>query len=159
MTGRRADRGRESVYAAEIAAFDGTSHESVVPFDELVTLARHVTTATWWPHGDIDVVPSRADARSSVTHQRGAGAPVVRLAASQTTRATLLHELAHVLAGVGAGHGPLFRRAHLDLVAYALGDGPARWLADAYDSMGLAPGRRSWPEPPVHPGPGRPIAL
>ena len=48
-----ADDGRAAVYAAEIAAFEGTSYEALAPFDELVVLARTITTASWWPHGDI----------------------------------------------------------------------------------------------------------
>jgi hypothetical protein len=37
-----ADRGRAEVYAAELAAYDGTDLESVVVFDELVALADRV---------------------------------------------------------------------------------------------------------------------
>ncbi len=154
MTG--ADLGREAVYAAEIAAFEGTSLESLRPFDELLVLAAGVTCAAWWPHGEVEVVSARADARSSSTRQRGSGAPVVRLAAPQLTPATLVHELAHVLAGLGAGHGPVFRRAHVDIASWAFGQDAAGWLLDAYASMRLAPGIRSWPAPP---SPGTVIAL
>lgn len=153
------DRGRESVYAAEIAAFEGTSYESVVPFAELLPLVRRVTDAPWWPHGPIDVAPARSDAASSTTRQRGSAAPVVRLAAPQQTPATLLHELAHVLAGVGDGHGPAFRRAHVDLVACVFGEEEADWLLDAYDAMGLGPGERRWPSPPIGRTAGGPLAL
>ena len=48
-----ADDGRAAVYAAEIAAFEGTSYESLTAFDELVALAATITSASWWPHGDI----------------------------------------------------------------------------------------------------------
>ena len=154
-----ADTGREAVYAAEIAAFEGTSYESVVEFDELVTLARTVTDAAWWPCGDTAIVRARSDASSSSTRQRGSDQPVVRLAAPQMTAATVLHELAHVLAGVGAGHGPTFRRAHVDLVGYVLGDTEAEWLLDAYAAVGLEPGARSWPTPPVRGGTGGPFVL
>lgn len=154
-----ADIGREAVYAAEIAAFEGTSFESVTPFADLLDLAALIVGAEWWPHGDIEVVPARADAGSSSTRQRTGSAPVVRLAAPQMTPATVVHEFAHVLAGVGAGHGEVFRRAHVDLVGYALGDKPAGWLLDGYAAMGLAPGRRSWPAPPVRRNAGGPVAL
>lgn len=142
-----ADIGREALYAAEIAAFDGTSYETVVAFESLVELARTVTSARWWPFGEVDVVRARTDAVSSSTRQRGRGPAVVRLAASQMTAATLVHELAHVLAGVEAGHGGAFCRAHLDLVGAAFGAEPAAWLSDAYDAMGLVVGGRTWPEP------------
>jgi hypothetical protein len=147
-----ADLGREAVYAAEIAAFEGTSYESIVPFGELVVLGATVMSGSWWPRGEITVVPARSDAGSSSTRQRGSGAPVVRLAAPQMTPATLLHELAHVLAGVPAGHGELFRRAHIDLARAAFGADEAEWLADAYDTFGLRPGPREWPAPPLRRG-------
>lgn len=152
------DRGRSSVYAAESAAFDGTTFEEITPFDELLVLGRSVTEAPWWPCGETEIVPARVDACSSSTRQRGSGPPVVRLAAEQMTSATVVHELAHVLAGVGAGHGPTFRRAHLDLVAFAFGPEQADWLGEAYRGMHLVIGGRRWPEPPHRPTGGA-IAL
>lgn len=154
-----ADIGRESVYAAEIAAFEGTSLESLVLLDDLLELARAVSSADWWPHGPVAVTAARSDAGSSSTRQRGSAAPVIRLAAPQMTEATLVHELAHVLAGVAHGHDGLFRRAHVDLTGFLLGDEPASWLIDAYASMGLAAGRRDWPAPPVRRAAGGPVAL
>ena len=154
-----ADGGRAAVYAAEIAAFEGTSYEALTPFDGLVALASTITTASWWPHGNIAVVRARADAGSSSARQRGEGRPIVRLAAPQMTPATLVHELAHVLAGVGSGHGPAFRRAHVDLAGFAFGHDQAVWLLDAYDAMRLAPGRRAWAQPPIDDGCARPLAL
>ena len=145
-----ADRGREAVYAAEIAAFDGTSYEAPTTLDELLRLSEAVFEATWWPRGRVRVVAARADACSSSTRQRGDATPVVRLAAPQLTPATLVHELAHVLAGVGAGHGPVFRRAQVDLARFVFGDAEAGWLLDSYRAMGLRPGRRAWPDPPLH---------
>ncbi len=156
---RASDNGRAAVYAAEIAAFEGTSYESISPFDELLDVARRVTAAEWWPHGTVEVRRARADAASSSARQRVGGAPVIRLASKQMTPATLVHELAHVLAGVPAGHGATFRRAHLDLVGFVFGGTEAAWLHDAYAAMGLQPGRRSWPQPAVRPVTGGPVAL
>jgi hypothetical protein len=153
------DIGREAVYAAEIAAFEGTCHETLVDFESLVALARTVTQSGWWPCGEIAIVRARRDAGSSSTRQRGGGDPVVRLAAPQMTAATLLHELAHVLAGLGSGHGGRFRRAHVDLVGDTLGDAEAGWLLDAYAAMGLEPGPRTWPAPPARGDTARAIAL
>jgi hypothetical protein len=75
------------------------------------------------------------------------------------TPATVLHELAHVLAGIDDGHGEVFRRAHVDLVGYAFGEAPATWLVDAYRGMGLAPGARRWLAPPIRRDTGGPLAL
>jgi hypothetical protein len=154
-----ADDGRAAVYAAEIAAFEGTSYEALTPFDELVAIARLVTSAAWWPRGEIAVLRARADANSSSARQQGGDRPVVRLAAPQMTPATVVHELAHVLAGVGSGHGPAFRRAHVDLAGYAFGATEAGWLLDAYAAMRLTPGPRPWPQPPVRDGCAGPLAM
>lgn len=154
-----ADVGRVSLYAAEIAAFEGTSYETVVDFAELLALADLVTSAQWWPHGPVEVRLARSDAQSSSTSRRPGSPLVVRLAAPQMTPATLVHELAHVLAGLSAGHDARFRRAYVDLVGYTFGDEPATWLLDAYVDMGLAPGERAWPVPPLRQPAGGPLAL
>jgi hypothetical protein len=154
---RATDVGREALYAAELAAFDGTSYEAIAPFDELLELAGRITAAPWWPHGHVDVLAARSDAASSSTRQRGGGRPIIRLAAGQSTPATLLHELAHVLAGVAAGHGPRYRRAYLDVVGFCWGDTAVGWLRAEFDASKLAVGDRDWPMPPVastlRPGP------
>ena len=153
-----ADDGRAAVYAAEIAAFEGTSYETLTDFDELIALAQTITSAGWWPRGDIPVVKARRDSGTSSASQRSGDRPTIRLASSQMTPATVVHELAHVLAGVGSGHGPAFRRAHVDLVGYCFGDTEAIWLLDAYAAMRLSPGPRAWAQPPVGDGCG-PTAL
>jgi len=142
-----ADVGREAVYAAEIAAFEGTSYEALTRFDQLIDLARGIATGSWWPLGPIEVTPARSDACSSSTRQRGGALPVIRLATPQMTPATLVHEFAHVLAGVDHGHDGVFRRAHVDLAGSAFGDEPATWLSDGYAQMGLTIGARHWPTP------------
>lgn len=153
------DIGREAVYAAEVAAFEGTAHESPLPLGDLQALASIATGAAWWPCGPIEVVAARSDASSSSTRQRDGAPPVIRLAAPQMTAATVVHELAHALAGVGHGHDGRFRRAHVDLAGHLLGDEPASWLIDAYASLGLPLGERAWSAPPVRRGAGGPIAL
>lgn len=152
------DEGRAAVYAAEIAAFEGTRFESLTPFAQLVELGAALTSAAWWPRGTIEVRRARADAGSSSARQRGAEAPSIRLAAPQMTPATLVHEFAHVLAGVAEGHGPVFRRAHVDLAGHLFGVTEAGWLRDAYADMRLTLGERRWPRPPDRTESG-PIAL
>lgn len=156
---RAGDGGREAVYAAEIAAFEGTSYETLRTLARLVELGAELTARPWWPHGPVAIVAARRDAHSSSTRQRAGAGPVIRLAAPQLTEATLVHELAHVLAGVATGHGPAFRRAHVDLTGAAFGDQPATWLLDAYAAMQLTVGERSWPTPPLTGRAGGPMAL
>lgn len=154
-----ADLGRQAVYAAEIAAFEGTSFEIVTTIEPLIEQAATIVSAAWWPRGDVPVVAARADAGSSSTRQRGDDRPVVRLARPQMTPATLIHELAHVLAGVGLGHGRVFRRAHVDLAGFSFGAIEAAWLIEAYAAMGLPLGERAWPEPLVRRSAAGPVAL
>ena len=142
------DRGREQVYAAELAAFDGTELEAVAPLPSLEVLATRVTSGSWWPGPRVAVRASRADARSSTTRSRE-GSAEIRLAADQRTPATLVHELAHALAGSDAGHGPRYRRAHVDVAAVAFDTERAAWLEAAYLDHGLQIGERSWPDPPA----------
>jgi hypothetical protein len=144
------DRGREAVYAAEVAAFDGTSYERCTDLGALQGLAREITGAAWWSGGPIAVIAARRDASSSATYWPDGSSPVIRLAATQMTPATLTHEMAHALAGVANGHGPAFRRAHTDLVNFVFGTEPAGWLVDAYQAMGLTLGDRQWQPPSAH---------
>ncbi len=147
----------EAVYAAELAAFDGTDLEDVVEFAQLRTSMMSVMAGEWWPGPSVDVSPTRTDASTSRCTTSGAGDRTeIRLAGSQTTVATAAHELAHALAGVGAGHGPLFRAAYLDVVAVITNiDTTDRrrelhvdQLATAFSSSGLQVAPRRWPPPP-----------
>lgn len=61
--------------------------------------------------------------------------------------ATLIHELAHALAGTAEGHGPVFRAAHLDLMSLVAQPADVEWLRRAYAAHGLAVGERQWDQP------------
>ena len=150
-----ADVGRTAVYAAELAAFDGTDLEAVVGVDAVRRLVSDVMEGEWWPGPAVVVRAMRSDARSSNARCDG-DSTTISIAAPQATVATAIHELAHALAGVAAGHDETFRRAHLDVVAVATnlrrsdtrGDLHVDQLRSAYAAAGLAIGPRSWPEPP-----------
>lgn len=160
------DSDRSQVYAAELAAFDGTDLETVAGFDAIRHAIDAVLAGEWWPGQSVTVKSSREDAHSSVTRcATGDGAiPEIRIAPPQATIATGAHELAHALAGVGRGHDAVFRRAHVDVMQVMTNlnrlDGRGRvhvdQLEQAYSDVGLVVGERAWPAPPT---PGGAIAL
>jgi hypothetical protein len=154
------DIDRSAVYAAELAAFDGTDLEELEDLERLTDRMRSVTAGEWWAGPGVDVVRARVDAASSSTRcamSAVGGRVTIRLAAAQVTVATAAHELAHALAGLGEGHGPVFRAAYLDVVAVLTNiDSTDRrhglhvdQLATAFDEVGLTIGGRRWPPPPL----------
>lgn len=146
------------MYAAEIAAFDGTDLERVVDVAEVTALIDRVLATDWWSGGPVAVRAARADARSSTTRcgVDDGSVATISIAGPQATVATAAHELAHALAGVALGHGGRYRRAFLDVVQVITNldriDGRGALhvtqLADAFAAAGLAVGERDWPEPP-----------
>ncbi|CAN5561315.1 hypothetical protein BH23ACT3_BH23ACT3_23440 [soil metagenome] len=153
------DRGRREVYAAELMAFDGTELELVEPLAVVQAFVEQLLSAPWWPGRHVTVRAARRDALASTTRiATTSHAAEIRLAGPQCTRATAVHELAHVLAGPDEGHGAQFRRAHVDLAAVAFGAERGGWLAEAYADAGLGLGARTWPETSAA-GPGHVIAL
>ena len=150
------DCGRTEVYAAEAAAFDGTDLELVRSFDEVSSVIAAVAEGPWWPGTTVRVVAARRDAASSSTREDADASTVIRLAAEQTTIATAAHELAHALAGPGAGHSSVFLAAYLDVVAVVTNlDSRDRrhglhvdQRRDALVAAGLVVGARAWPPPP-----------
>lgn len=152
------DRDRAAVYAAELAAFDGTDLESVVGLDVIAAAVRRVVTGEWWTGPTVSVRPARSDAHSSSTRCGPSGDPaVISIAQSQATMATAAHELAHALVGPAAGHDASFRTAYLDVVAVITnvssvlrrGDVHIEQLAEAFARAGLGVGSRRWPAPPA----------
>ena len=160
------DRERAQVYAAELAAFDGTDLETVVGIVAVAEAIRSVVRSDWWPRGGIAVREMRSDARSSVTRCSSDDGTVldIGIARPQATIATGAHELAHALAGVAHGHDAVFRRAHVDVVQAITnldrlsgrGVVHVEQLERAYAAAGLVVGERTWPTPPR---PGGAIAL
>jgi hypothetical protein len=161
------DLDHRALYAAELAAFDGTDLEDARPFVQVRLLIDAVVADPWWPCGGVEVRAARSDAQSSSTRcaVSGAGPGTIRLAASQMTIATAAHELAHVLAGPARGHGALFRRAYLDVVRVMTNidstdrrlDLHVDQLTEAFSAAGLEVGARDWPAPPA--GTGSAFAL
>lgn len=161
------DPDHNALYAAELAAFDGTDLEDVRPFVQVRSLIGAVVADSWWPGGGVDVRAARSDAHSSSTRcaSSGGGPGTIRLAASQMTIATAAHELAHVLAGAADGHGALYRRAYLDVVRVMTNidstdrrlDLHVDQLTASFRAARLPVAERRWPAPP--PGTGSAFAL
>lgn len=152
-----ADVGRSAVAAVETAAFGGTTLDDIVGRSRAEAWVSDVVAGPWWLQAGPPVIVRRprvstrsSSARVAFDDQRrfGIRAPVeVQLADEQCSLATVAHELAHALAGVGAGHGPRFRAAHVDLVSVLAGHSAAGFLAECYGRFGLDVPVRRWPEP------------
>jgi len=140
------DDARSEVYAAELSATAGTSLEVTRTLHELRAAATRITHSPWWPGVDVAVVAARADAHSSRARYRE-GRIEVRFGAGQKDMATLIHEMAHALAGLDAAHGALFRRAHIDIASAAVGAQAAKWVERAYRAARLDIAERCWPQP------------
>jgi hypothetical protein len=108
-----------------------------------------LTSGSWWAAAGpaVRIVTPRPDTRSSTARSGPAGTVEVRLSTEQLTAATVVHELAHALAGVADGHGALFRAAAADLAAMVAGAATGARLETAFDALGLAVAARRWPSP------------
>jgi hypothetical protein len=144
------DRGRAAVAAVEDAAFGGTDADVPVDRDVLHARIADVVEGPWWQAcgPPVTVTAPRRSTRSSTARSRLGDLPVeIRLAETQLTVATVAHELGHALAGIGQGHGEMFRCAHIDVVALLCGAEVSQRLAEAYTAFELAVGTRAWPPP------------
>ena len=140
-----------AVSEAEARAFGGTDAETQRPFGDLARRAAAVTTAGWWIECGgpvVTIIRSRSSARSSrartVAHRDGV---TVALAAGQHDVATVAHELAHALAGVGHGHDARFRTAAVDVATIVITPDAGSALAAAFADFGLDRLPRPWPSP------------
>jgi hypothetical protein len=158
---RETDDERTALYAAELAAFDGTDLEVQLGHDFVACQMQDVVTGEWWPGPPIEVRRARVDAQASSTccalDAEDGLTVIIRLAVEQRTTATAAHELGHALAGVAVGHGPVFRRAYLDVLAVITNldstdrrrDLHVGQLAAAFVARDLNVGDRRWAVPPV----------
>ncbi len=139
----------EAAPAAEQSAHGGPDRERPRPLAELRRSVDRLVTGDWWTQagGPVVVVRSaRTSARSSSA--RAAGAAVeVRLADGQLDIATVIHELAHALAGVEHGHDATFRRANVDVASSVAGAAAGDALLAAYRAFELAVAAPRWPAP------------
>ena len=150
MAGRDTDRQR--VYDAEDAAFSDTSYAERLGERGCRWLLDRVAATAWWAAavGPAPALrPARIDATRSTTVHDG-GRTELRIAPGMDQAHVLSHELAHLVAGTDAGHGPRFRAAHVDVATLLLGRHGADRLGDRYRRGGLRCAARAWPAPPDH---------
>lgn len=147
MAGR--DDERQRVYDAEDAAFLETSYADRLGRRGCQWLLERFVATRWWA-ATAAATPvlraARIDSARSTTVIGGAGAQV-RIGPGMDQAHVLSHELAHLLATPAAGHGALFRTAHLDVAAVLLGRQGSQRLADRYGRAGLVLASRPWAAP------------
>ena len=146
MTG--VDRGRAAVSAAEDMAFGGTGLDIALDRAGVDGVLVAITGGPWWSSCGPAVTLSspRGGTRSSSARARRDHVEIT-FAEGQLTLATVAHELAHALAGIGHGHDAVFRAAFVDVVAVLAGAGAADELAGSFRAMRVDPGVRTWPAP------------
>jgi hypothetical protein len=158
VNGRDTDRQR--VYDAEDAAFVDTSYADQVGERGCRWLVERLAATPWWASagGAVPVLrAARIDSTRSTTVV-AEGRIELRIGPGMDQPHVLSHELAHLLADPGAGHGPLFRAAHVDVASVLLGGHGADRLAARYGRAGLPLAVRRWPAPP-EPGDGGLLAV
>ncbi len=145
------DGERRQVYDAEDAAFLDTSYADRLGERGCRWLVDRLAATPWWAAAGPPPIlrAARSDSARSTTVVAGAQAEV-RIGPGMDQAHVLSHELAHLVASPGAGHGPLFRAAHLDVARVVLGGHGADRLADSYGRAGLGVDARTWPPPPDH---------
>jgi len=149
------------VYDAEDAAFVETSYADRLGERGCRWLLDHLVTLPWWAAATSGPVPVLRAARADSTRSSAVVAgdrTEVRIGPGMDQAHVLSHELAHLLAPAGAGHGGAFRASHLDVASVLLGAHGAARLAERYARAGLEVAARAWPAPPGH-GPGGLLAV
>jgi hypothetical protein len=146
MTG--VDRGRAAVSAAEDMAFGGTELDLALDRASADEAVAAITGGPWWISCGpaVTLASPRGGTRSSSTRARRDHVEIT-LAEGQLTLATVAHELAHALAGIGHGHDAVFRAAFVDVIAVLAGPDAADDLAGSFRAMRVDPGARTWPAP------------
>jgi len=134
------DSQKARLYAAERDAFDWGQ---TIPNGELqVWLEKNVLSRAWFRrrYGNqyIEVSLMRGGGRG--------GYGEIRLGREARNEWVMLHELAHNLAGVNAGHGPEFAGVYLRLVHHVMGREVAACLRDSYKKHRVRYNMKKWPE-------------
>ncbi len=160
MVGAPRDGERQKTYDAEDTAFLDTSYAERLGEQGCRWLLDRMAATPWWSAAGARppaLRAARVDSTRSTTVVAGDRAEV-RIGPGMDQAHVLSHELAHLVASPAAGHGPLFRAAHLDVALVLLGSHGAGRLAAGYARGDLLVAERSWPPPADH-GPGGLLAV
>jgi hypothetical protein len=148
------DRDRQRVYDAEEAAFGGTTMDDRLGWDDVEVLVDAVVADAWWASIALPaprLQRSRADARTSCSD-----GVVIRICTEGQTALTVVHELAHHVAGHlawpdGVGeptpHGDRFRATALRVATVVSGSSGSDALERSWHSHRLSVADWAWPEP------------
>lgn len=131
------------VYAAEDAAAAEVGVRRFATFAALEAFVERVVCSDWWdqtfPTAPVDVVVSRRSRSATFSAAvlfPGEAAELV-IMDGQWSLEVILHELAHVAAGGPAGHGPVFRRALVELWRREAGIVASTELTRQFTAAGL----------------------
>lgn len=146
------DSDRQRVYDAEDAAFLDTSYADRLGERGCRWLLGRLVATPWWSGLGLPAPALRAARIDSTrsTAVLGQDRSELRIGAGMDQAHVLSHELAHLLATPHAGHGSVFRVAHLDVAAVLLGRDGSDRLADRYGRSQLPSAVRRWAAPGDH---------
>lgn len=143
----------QSVYDAESAVFEETMFEAVLAPAAVEQFAQMLFEHTWWKT-QVGVVPEVVQARSDATRsvaRSHRNRYEIRLAAHQTSYATLAHEAAHVASDViwdsSTHHDARWRATMIDVTALCCGTRVAEALVRSFEGFKLDVAQRFWTAP------------
>lgn len=117
-----ADYQRDRLYVAERRHYVALDNPCPIGLRDIQGLVDEIVASDWWAERQpvirrVEVHASRhSGGRSNVRRTATGVVGVIYLCEWARQRGIVLHELAHLLAGVGHRHGPAFARAYLELV-------------------------------------------
>jgi hypothetical protein len=156
-----ADRKREQVYAAERYAFEGTPLADLIDEDDMTNAYHVVVQGAWWKGMGFRPVEIRPANVTMVKWGGKANASLnyIKTSAGRQRRATVSHELAHVLHertsknySIQQAHGATFRRANVIATSAIFGKQYGTLLEGAYQAFNVPAGpnqKHSLPHTPV----------
>ncbi len=129
---------QEAVYAAEGTCERG---RTFADHGEVQAYVDGLTSTYWWEERYNHIVRvevlrvTEGRSRANASHDMGGG--TIGLLDGSLDESTVLHEVAHVIAGNECGHSSTWARIHLELTYLVRGSGPYSALSAAYTTNGV----------------------